>query len=368
MSHCIESNRGGVRSGEEVPPSEETYKPTKAQSLDELLSSCPKNQTIGDNLVRAWHIINDPKYKKIVCSISGGSDSDIMLDICWRCDRESKIDYVWFDTGLEYQATKDHLKFLESRYGIEIKPYKAIKPIPISCKTYGQPFISKRVSDYLGRLQQHGFQWEDEPFEILSKKYPDCKVALKWWCNDWYTDKLSETNPFNIARNKWLKEFIISNPPNFKISDKCCEYSKKKVLHKLIKESDYDLNCFGVRKAEGGRRSTTYKSCFDEKSNGIDEYRPLFWYKDSDKVDYEHAFHIVHSECYRTYGLTRTGCAGCCYNRNFEDELEIIKQYEPKLYVAVNNIFGDSYEYTRKYRQFCQAKNEENKHKTKLLL
>lgn len=89
---------------------------SKAQSLDELLQTCPVNQIIGDNLVRAWSKINSPKYKKIVCSISGGSDSDVMLDIVWRCDKDNKVDYVWFDTGLEYQATKDHLKYLENKY------------------------------------------------------------------------------------------------------------------------------------------------------------------------------------------------------------------------------------------------------------
>lgn len=101
------------------------------KSLDSLLENCPKNQVIGDNLVRAWSKINSSKYEKIVCSISGGSDSDIMLNICTRCDKDNKIEYVWFDTGLEYQATKEHLKYLEEKYGIEIKPYRVIKPIPL---------------------------------------------------------------------------------------------------------------------------------------------------------------------------------------------------------------------------------------------
>ena len=70
-------------------------------------------------MVRAWSKINSPKYQKIVCSISGGSDSDVMLDIVWRCDKDNKVTYVWFDTGLEYQATKDHLKYLENKYNIE---------------------------------------------------------------------------------------------------------------------------------------------------------------------------------------------------------------------------------------------------------
>ena len=85
----------------------------KAQRLEELLDSCPKNQIIGDNLVRAWSKINSPIYKNGLCSVSGGSDSDVMLDICYRCDKDNKIQYVWFDTGLEYQATKEHLKYFE---------------------------------------------------------------------------------------------------------------------------------------------------------------------------------------------------------------------------------------------------------------
>ena len=324
---------------------------------------------IGDNLIRAWKIINDPKYQKIVCSISGGSDSDVMLDLCWRCDKDNKIDYVWFDTGLEYQATKDHLKYLEDTYQIVIKPYKAIKPIPLSCKQYGQPFISKKVSDYISRLQKHGFQWEDEPLETLLKryckwdaeknKYVGCRSALRWWCND-YENRGGNISRHNIAYNKFLKEFMIENPPSISISSMCCQYAKKDVVHNLIKKEGYDLNCFGVRKAEGGAR-TSYKNCYDEDVEGCDIYRPLFWYKIQDKNDYENAYLIIHSRCYTEYGLKRTGCAGCPYNRNFEQELEIIKEHEPKLYVAVTNIFGGSYEYTRRYKEFCKTKKEKLK-------
>ena len=42
------------------------------------------------------------------------------MDICWLCDSEGKVSYIWCDTGLEYQATKDHLKYLEDKYKIEI--------------------------------------------------------------------------------------------------------------------------------------------------------------------------------------------------------------------------------------------------------
>lgn len=65
-------------------------------------------------------------------------------------------------------------------------------------------------------------------------------------------------------------------------------------------------------------------------------------------------FDIQHSRCYSEYGLKRTDCAGCPFGRDFEFELEVIKKYEPKLYKAVNKIFGDSYEYTRKYKEFVK--------------
>lgn len=321
-------------------------------NIEDVLKSCPKNSTVINNIIKAYHKINNNMYDKIVCTISGGADSDVMLDICCKCDKDNKIDYVWFDTGLEYQATKDHLRYLEQKYNIKINPYKAIKPIPICCKEYGQPFLSKNVSQNLMSLQRHGFKFEDKTYEELSKEYPKVKSKLKWWCN------IYDSNQFNIKHNKWLKEFIIANPPTFKISHYCCKYAKKDIIHKLLKENEYKLNMSGVRKAEGGARATAYKSCFDDNGDGYDNYRPLFWYKDSDKSEYEEKCEVTHSKCYTEYGLKRTGCAGCPFGRDFEQELEVIEKFEPKLFKAVNNIFGDSYEYTRKYKKFCEEMGE----------
>lgn len=334
----------------------------KYKNIDELIEDCPKNKIICDNMIRAWSKINSPLYDKIVCSISGGSDSDVMLDICYRCDKDKKIEYVWFDTGLEYQATKEHLKKLCTIYGIDINVYKAIKPIPLSCKVCGQPFLSKQVSEMISRLQKHEFDWKDGTFDELYKKYPHCKVALRWWCNDFRTET-GKVSKFNISYNKWLKEFIIQNPPNIKISNKCCYYAKKKIIHNLLNDGEFDLNIMGVRKSEGGSRSSAYKTCFDDSGDGYDNYRPLFWYRGHDKKDYEEKYNIEHSRCYTEYGLKRTGCCGCPFGRDFEYELEVIQKYEPKLFAAVSNIFGGSYEYTRKYREFCEKMNRENRSK-----
>jgi len=57
---------------------------------------------------------------------------------------------------------------------------------------------------------------------------------------------------FNISYNLGLKEFMMNNPPDFKISPKCCLYAKKKVAKKLSEQYKPDLQLVGVRKAEGG--------------------------------------------------------------------------------------------------------------------
>lgn len=284
---------------------------------------------------------------------AGGGDSDIMLDIMSKVDTEHKVIYAWFDTGIEYQATKNHLDYLEEKYGIHIQREKAIKSIPFSCREYGQPFLSKHASEQIDRLQRHGFQWEDESYEVLNDKYHNCDSALKWWTNS-YEVTTRGYSQFNVNYNSFLKEFLISNPPNFKISKKCCEYAKKAVAHNFAKKNRIDVFIVGVRKSEGGTRSTSYRNCFSDHSanNKLSQYRPLFWFKDEDKIAYESIFDIKHSDCYEVYGLKRTGCVGCPYGRKLEEELAVVEQYEPRLLKAINNIFKDSYEYTRQYHQF----------------
>lgn len=126
--------------------------------------------------------------------------------------------------------------------------------------------------------------------------------------------------------------------------------SKKTPAH-IEEKNGYDLILTGVRKKEGGARSTRYSSCFDQKVEE-DYYRPLFWWTDQDKEEYTRFFGLTRSDCYEVWGMERTGCAGCPFGKNFEQELDLVQQYEPKRYRAINSIFGESYEYTRQFMAF----------------
>ena len=132
------------------------------------------------------------------------------------------------------------------------------------------------------------------------------------------------------------------------------------VAEKEKKAGNYDLSIYGVRKTEGGARASAYKNCFTAFTDECDEYRPIFWYKNETKRLYEEHYGVKHSRCYSEYGLKRTGCAGCPFGRDFEDELSIMDRYEPKFYKAALAIFGASYEYTRQYREFILMKKEQD--------
>lgn len=302
-------------------------------------------------------------HKRIMVSLSGGSDSDIMLDLIQRVlaekryNYDSEIHYVFFDTGIEYEATKRHLDYLEQKYGITIERIKAKVPVPLGCKKWGLPFLSKYTSEMISRLQKHNFDFKNDgnkTFDELYVLYPRNRASLKWWCG------INKTSAYNINRFPFLKEFMTENPPDFLISADCCKGAKKDNGKEFIARNDIDMLCLGLRKAESGIRSVKIKACFSENESGTDTFRPIWWFTDKEKAEYKTFFNIVFSDCYELWEMKRTGCAGCPFGSSYENELNLIKQYEPKLYNAIYNIFGKSYEYTRKYKAFVSERRKAN--------
>lgn len=290
-----------------------------------------------------------PQYNSICVSVSGGSDSDVIVHIIATHFREylEKINFIFADTGIEYQATKDHLDYLEKRYKIKIERLRGT-PIPIAVKKYGVPFISKKFSDSFQRLQKHGFKWEDEDFSTLYARYPRCKAALRFWCNDW-----GEKSRFNIEWVRYLKEFLIVAKPEIKFSSMCCNVSKKAPLEKYQKSVNCDLFITGERRSEGGARASAHTSCFEKPKNiGIAHFMPLFYWDDETKAEYKRSEGIKYSDCYEVYGLTRTGCVGCPFGQNLDYELSVMKEFEPKLYKLCWIIFGDSYKLRSEFSEF----------------
>ena len=318
------------------------------------------------------------------CSYSGGSDSDILIDLLERVRAKyeflSPIDYGFFNTGLEMQATKDHVKATAAKYGVEIKEYRQKVNIVMSTRKHGLPFVSKIMSQGLGDWQKKGIplsiadeydQAEDKAAKRreLRERYPGCESVINFLC---CCNAAGEPRPdiqLVINSSKYMRDFIAEYPPEFRISAECCVDCKKKLAHRV--QQDYEMVITGERRDEGGMRSVPRKDntalCFVETSTrcrttGDNQFRfrPLYYVSDKDKEWYKETHNIRYSDAYEVYGLTRTGCCGCPISYKAIEDLKKIEPYEPNVVKAAWAIFGQSYLYRQKYKEYKALRMEQD--------
>jgi len=317
------------------------------------------------------------EHPNAICSYSGGADSDIMIDLVERTRKAfdlPEIHYVFFNTGLEMKATKDHVKETEKKYGVTILEARPKINIVQSARIHGIPFVSKIMSGGLSDWQKKGIplsiadeyeQAEDKAAKRkeLKERYPNCESVINFLC---CCNAAGEPRPniqLVINSSKYMRDFIAEYPPTFQISAKCCDYCKKQLAHRVQK--GYEMIITGERRDEGGMRSVPRKDntslCFTESSNGQFRLRPLYYVSDKDKAWYKDYYGVRYSDAYEVYGLKRTGCCGCPISYRAVDDLEIIRPYEPNVVKAAWNIFGDSYRYRQQYNEYKAKRMEEEK-------
>jgi 3'-phosphoadenosine 5'-phosphosulfate sulfotransferase (PAPS reductase)/FAD synthetase len=205
----------------------------------------------GVNLAADIELINNTigkmatyfsQYNSILVAVSGGSDSDIMIHMIATHFREflPKIHFVFVNTGLEFEATKRHLVELEKKYDIHIDRVRGMSVVT-ACKKFGIPIKSKEFS---GKVEYY------------------CKGSK--WTDDWINQrgKYAKGGKFCITKKDALMAKAIKER-GIKVSKKCCDFSKKHPLNDFKKAIKADLDVTGERRAEGGLRATSHKSCFE---------------------------------------------------------------------------------------------------------
>ena len=318
------------------------------------------------------------EHPKAICSYSGGADSDIMIDLIERARQMMpflpKVDYVFFNTGLEMKATKDHVKATAEKYGVEIKECRPKVNIVSATRKCGLPFVSKIMSGGLEQWQKKGVplsiyeEYNNAEDKVakrqeLKERYPNCEQVINFIC---CCNSKGEPRPniqLVINSSKFMLDFIKEYPPDFNISAKCCDYCKKQLAHSVQK--GYEMIITGERRDEGGMRSVpkadSSSMCFSETANGQFRLKPLYYVTDADKEWYKNYYGIKYSDAYEVYGLTRTGCCGCPISYKAVEDLEKIRPYEPNVVKGAWNIFGKSYEYRQKYNEYKAQRFAEQK-------
>jgi len=213
----------------------------------------------------------------VYLSFSGGMGSTVLYDIVNRINPDIKKAFI--DTGNEYPEIR---KFVKTKPDvIWLKPEKNHQEV---LQKYGFPVVSKEQAGYIEEVR-------------------NCKTnkARQRRCND------EKGAQFIISKKH---RYLIDAP--FKISDKCCDYLKKKPAIKFEKETGLSP-ILGNMAAESSQRKQLY---LKNGCNAFDAERPtskpLSFWTQQDLSDYIKKYDLEYSSIYNK-GYDRTGCMFCAF-------------------------------------------------------
>ena len=244
-------------------------------------------------------------------SFSGGKDSTILHHLLDMALPNNRIPRVFIDTGIEFNMIREFVMGLakdDDRFVI-LKP---TRPIIQTLEKYGYPFKSKQHSHNLAVYQNNMKETKSIRTYLYDEPTTNGKHTM-----------------FTCP-----KELRYQFTPEFKIkcSDKCCLKLKKEPAHKWQKANNRTITITGMRKSEGGNRIQLNNCILTDSKGQVQKFHPLV------KVDDEWENWFIERERERValaplycqpYNFKRTGCKGCPFALDLQEQLEIMERYLP---------------------------------------
>lgn len=268
----------------------------------------------------------DQKYdleNNAYLSFSGGKDSTILHYLLDMALPNNRIPRVFIDTGIEYQMIRDFVLGLaknDDRFVI-LKPTQNIKQM---LEKYGYPFKSKQHSHNLYVYQNSGIG-------LSVKRYLG----------------LIESN----TKFRCPKMLQYQFTPEFKIkcSDNCCRKMKKEPIKKWEKQNNRHIAITGMRNSEGGERASIKGCILTDKNGNLTKFHPLIKVNDEwEKWIVEEKRIELAKVYYPPYNFKRTGCKGCPFSLDLQEQLEIMELYMPNERKQCEYIWKPVYEEYRR--------------------
>lgn len=254
-------------------------------------------------------------------SFSGGKDSTVLSHLVDEALPNNKIPRVFINTGIEYKllvAFVEREREKDNRIQI-IAPQKNIREV---LEQYGYPFKSKEHSHNLCEWQKGNKPASIKNyFRLQDGGYRTCPQILMYQMQDDF---------------------------KLKVSDKCCYKLKKEVAHKYEKISDRTIVLTGMMTEEGGQRENL--TCvITDKEGKIKKFHPLVavnkdfedWYIAERKIKLCELY-------YPPFNFKRTGCKGCPFSLDLQNQLYIMAVYFPEERKQCEKIWGKVYDEYRR--------------------
>ena len=117
---------------------------------------------------------------------------------------------------------------------------------------------------------------------------------------------------------------------DLKISNYCCRELKKKPIAKWEQENNRHVAITGMRKEEGGTRQLISGCVLTDNKGQLKKFHPLLVVSDEWVEWFIKEEQINVCELYKPpYNFKRTGCAGCPFSLDLQEQLEVMEKYLP---------------------------------------
>lgn len=262
---------------------------------------------LEDRLQKIRQIIGKYGEDKFLVSFSGGKDSTVLSALVDMAIPDNKIPRVYANTGIDYRLIVEFVEREREREHLwELVIIKPITPIKQMLEKEGYPFKSKGHSEYIERFRRSGkttgvkqYLGEREDKEPWSAQ-KSCPKCLKYQFTD---------------------EFTLN------VSDKCCIRLKEDPVKKWQKENGRPYAMLGLMPEEGGRRTSA--KCLAFKGKRLN-FQPLVVVTKAWEDWFIKEFNIDICDLYKPpYNFDRTGCKGCPFAPNLQEELDVLEKYFP---------------------------------------
>lgn len=262
-------------------------------------------------------------------SFSGGKDSTVLSELIDLALPENRIPRVFINTGIEYKAIVEFVQGKaekDDRFVI-VAPSKNIRQ---TLTEKGYPFKSKEHSVVL-------YEWQ--------RGHRDTKKMANY---------LQGAGKFVCPK---ILRYQFSDDFGLKVSALCCNELKKKPAKEYARKSGKSVNITGMMKSEGGERINL--NCVVVKNGKLKKFHPLAivteeweqWFISQYKVQLCKLY-------YPPYSFKRTGCKGCPYSLDLQEQLTIMSNYMPEEREQCEIIWKPVYDEYRRL-EYRLEKNEQ---------
>lgn len=290
---------------------------------------------LQDRIQKIQQIINQYGEENFYISFSGGKDSVVLSELVDMALPENTIPRVYANTGIELNMIIDFVnkKAETDKRIIIIKPKKSIKQI---LESEGYPFKSKDYSERHYAYETTGLNthWIRRYIGI-EKNENDIKYGQRYLCPP---QLLYQFTPEFLEHQKEI---------GFKISDKCCTRLKEEPLKDWAKQNKKIHAMIGLMRSEGGRRN--HAKCLVFRNEKLQSFHPLAPMTKKWEEWYIKKFNIDICDIYKEpYNFERTGCKGCPFAPNLQEQLDILEKFFPNEWKQCEIIWAPVYaEYRR---------------------